>query len=228
MVSPASAGTLSAPRRRVSQSCTVTAAANIDGAAIAANHSCAAMSPPARPSHDAPPLSWCVIRNAAANGNRRTARSGRTHLQLSGICVSTSRVGTFGVGVAEALKFDVFFDYLCPFVYRASVLLDAVQRSGRRDIEVRWRYFSLTQVNSKDDGWKVWTAPASEAVRGRLAFAAAEASRRQGRFEGFHGALLAARHRERLDIDDRDVLERVARGQGLDMEQLRRDMADPA
>ena len=130
--------------------------------------------------------------------------------------------------VVEALKIDVFFDYLCPFVYRASVLLDAVQRSGRRDIEVRWRYFSLTQVNSKDDGWKVWTAPASESVRGRLAFAAAEASRRQGRFEGFHGALLAARHRERLDIDDRDVLERVARGQGLDMEQLRRDMADPA
>src|SRR6266566_6171707 len=228
MVSPASAGTLSAPRRRVSQSCTVTAAANIDGAAIAANHSCAAMSPPARPSHDAPPLSRCAIRNAAANGNRRRARSGRTHLQLSGIRVSTSRVATFGVGVAEALKFDVFFDYLCPFVYRASELLGAVQRSGRRDIEVRWRYFSLTQVNSKDDGWTVWSAPASEAVRGSLAFAAAEASRRQGRFEGFHLALLAARHGEHLDIDDRDVVEKVARGQALDMKQFGSDMADPA
>jgi len=132
------------------------------------------------------------------------------------------------VGVAEPLKIDVFFDYLCPFVYRASVLLDAVQRSGRRDIEVRWRYFSLTQVNSKDDGWKVWSAPATEVVRGRLAFAAAEASRRQARFDGFHRALLAARHRERLDIDDRDVIEKVARGQGVDLEQLRRDMADPA
>ena len=132
------------------------------------------------------------------------------------------------MGVAEPLKIDVFFDYLCPFVYRASVLLDAVQRSGRRDIEVRWRYFSLTQVNSKDDGWKVWSAPATEVVRGRLAFAAAEASRRQARFDGFHRALLAARHRERLDIDDRDVIEKVARGQGVDLEQLRRDMADPA
>src|SRR5437773_1274620 len=158
MVSPASAGTLRAPRRRVSQSCTATAAKNIEGAAIAANHSCTAMSPPATPSHDAPPLSWCAIRNAAANGNRRTARSVRTHAQLSGIRVSTSCVADLGVGVAEPLKIDVFFDYLCPFVYRASVLLDAVQRSGRRDIEVRWRYFSLTQVNSKDDGWKVWSA----------------------------------------------------------------------
>jgi len=132
------------------------------------------------------------------------------------------------VGVAEALKFDVFFDYLCPFVYRASELLGAVQRSGRRDIEVRWRYFSLTQVNSKDDGWTVWSAPASEAVRGSLAFAAAEASRRQGRFEGFHLALLAARHGEHLDIDDRDVVEKVARGQALDMKQFGSDMADPA
>jgi len=43
------------------------------------------------------------------------------------------------VGAAEALKIDVFFDYLCPYVYRASLLLDAVQSSGRRDIDVRWR-----------------------------------------------------------------------------------------
>ena len=26
------------------------------------------------------------------------------------------------MGLAEALKVDVFFDYLCPFVYRASLL----------------------------------------------------------------------------------------------------------
>ena len=108
------------------------------------------------------------------------------------------------MGLADALKVDVFFDYLCPFVYRASLLLDAVQRSGTRDIEVHWRYFSLTQVNSKNDGWTVWTAPASEMVRGRLAFAAAEAARRQGRFDAFHHALLSARHRDRLDIDAPD------------------------
>ncbi len=65
------------------------------------------------------------------------------------------------------IAFDVFFDYQCPFVYRAAGLIDAVRRSGRRDIDVRWRYFSLTQVNSKDDGWTVWGAPASDNVRGR-------------------------------------------------------------
>jgi predicted DsbA family dithiol-disulfide isomerase len=132
------------------------------------------------------------------------------------------------VGVAEALSIDVFYDYLCPFVYRASVLLDAVQRSGKRDIEVRWRYFSLTQVNSKNDGWTVWAAPASEPVKGRLAFAAAEAARRQGLFEAFHRLMLVARHRDRLDIDAPAVIEEVAVAAGLDVEQLRRDLADPA
>jgi len=131
------------------------------------------------------------------------------------------------VGLAEALNVDVFFDYLCPFVYRASLLLDAVQRSGTRDIKVHWRYFSLTQVNSKNDGWTVWTAPASEMVRGRLAFAAAEAARRQGRFDAFHHALLSARHRHRLDIDAPDVIDDVARAAEVDVDRLRSDVADP-
>ncbi len=128
----------------------------------------------------------------------------------------------------KALKVDVFFDYLCPFVYRVSLLLDAAQRSGSRGIEVQWRYFSLTQVNSKDDGWTVWTAPPSEAVRGRLAFAAAEASRRQGRFDAFHRALLMARHQDRLDIDDPAVIDNVARAAEVEVARLRRDIADPA
>jgi len=102
---------------------------------------------------------------------------------------------------SPARRFDVFYDYLCPFVYRASVLLQNVRDSGERPIDVRWRYFSLIQVNSKDEGWTVWDAVDSEA-RGRLAFKAAEAARRQGGFDNFHMALLRARHEQRADIDD--------------------------
>jgi predicted DsbA family dithiol-disulfide isomerase len=131
------------------------------------------------------------------------------------------------VAVPEPITFDVFFDYQCPFVYRAAGLIDAVQRSGRHDIEVRWRYFSLTQVNSKDDGWTVWGAPASENVRGRLAFQAAEAARRQDRFDALHRPLLLARHRDRLDLDSLDVVERVAADARLDVLRFRRDIADP-
>jgi len=132
------------------------------------------------------------------------------------------------MGGGESIKFDVFFDYQCPFVYRAAGLIDPVRRSGDRNLEVRWRYFSLTQVNSKDDGWTVWGAPASELVRGRLAFQAAEAARRQGRFDEMHGALLQARHRDRLDLDDEAIVAKVAADVGLDLERFRRDMTDPS
>lgn len=124
-------------------------------------------------------------------------------------------------------KFELFYDYRCPFVYRASLLLQNVQDSGERTLDIRWRYFSLAQVNSKDDGWTVWDAPESEHAKGRLAFSAAEAARRQDRFEDFHLPLLQARHRDGLDIDDIAVVERVAVEAGLDLDRFRKDVADP-
>jgi len=125
------------------------------------------------------------------------------------------------------MDLEVFYDYMCPYVYKASMLLDAVQRSGNRHVNIRWRYFSLTQVNAKVEGWTVWEAPESEAVRGRLAFKAAEAARRQGRFDDLHLPLLNARHRDRLDIDQLEVVEGVAEEAGLDLEDFRADLADP-
>jgi predicted DsbA family dithiol-disulfide isomerase len=125
------------------------------------------------------------------------------------------------------MRFDVFYDYLCPFVYRASVLLENVRHSGERDLEIRWRYFSLTQVNSKDEGWTIWDAPDSEPARGRLAFSAAEAARRQDGFEKLHMPLLRARHVDRMDVDDMAVVERVAEASGLDLDRFRKDIADP-
>ena len=128
--------------------------------------------------------------------------------------------------VREPIKFDVFFDYQCPFVYRAATLIDNVRSSGR-NVEVRWRYFSLTQVNSKDDGWTIWDAPDADRVRGRLAFQAAEAARRQGRFESLHMPLLQARHRDRLDLDEPSVVREVASAAGLDMDRFEADLASP-
>ena len=125
----------------------------------------------------------------------------------------------------EVIELEVFYDYFCPFVYRASVLLQNVGRT--RPLKVAWRYFSLAQVNSKDDGWTVWDAPASENVRGRMAFKAAEAARKQGRFEDFHMPLLEARHRDRLEIDESEVVERVAVDVGLDLNRFRKDVSDP-
>jgi predicted DsbA family dithiol-disulfide isomerase len=112
------------------------------------------------------------------------------------------------------MEFELYYDYLCPFVYRASLLLANV--AAERPTDVRWRYFSLTQVNSKEEGWTAWAAPAAEKVRGRLAFKAAEAARRQDR------------HQARLDIDDPKVVAQVAEESGLELERFRRDLDDPA
>lgn len=124
------------------------------------------------------------------------------------------------------MEFELYYDYLCPFVYRASLLLASV--GTERQVSVRWRYFSLTQVNSREEGWTVWGAPTAEKVRGRLAFKAAEAARRQERFDVYHAALLRARHQDRLDIDEMPVVEQVAEDSGLDLERFRRDLDDPA
>jgi len=122
------------------------------------------------------------------------------------------------------MEFELFYDYHCPFVYRASLLLANV--AAERKPKVGWRYFSLTQVNSREPGWTVWDASSTERVRGRLAFKSAEAARRQDRFDAFHSALLHARHIDRLDIDEVNVVEQVAVDSGLDIDRFRRDLND--
>ncbi|MDR0342113.1 MAG: DsbA family protein [Nocardiopsaceae bacterium] len=123
------------------------------------------------------------------------------------------------------MELQVYFDYLCPYVHQAAVLLRRVREA--EDVRVDWRYFSLRQVNRADGDPDVWDAPAAERISGRDAFRAAEAARRQGRFEPFHDRLLAARHEERRNIDDVAVLEDAAGSAGLDVRRWREDMADP-
>jgi predicted DsbA family dithiol-disulfide isomerase len=109
------------------------------------------------------------------------------------------------------------------------VLLQRVRESGERDLDLRWRYFSLSQVNSHDEGWTIWGAAEDDpAARGRLAFGAAEAARRQDRFEALHAALLEGRHEHGLDLDDLKVVEGLAADAALDMTRFRADLADPS
>ena len=108
------------------------------------------------------------------------------------------------------------------------MLLQRVQAIGGPPLEPGWRYFSLTQVNNKREGWTVWQAPEEEVVRGRAAFKAAEAARRQGAFERLHMRLLEARHRDGRDIDDEDVVMAIAAEAEINVERFREDFADPA
>ena len=133
----------------------------------------------------------------------------------------------------DKIKVDIYADPACPYVYNAAVWLDRVRRGDGDGLDVTWRHFSLEQANSKlGPDWKVWEQPDPASTRSLLSQVVLEAARRQGidAFETYHLALLTARHggRGRIALNDADQLLDVARDAGLDVQQLRRDMRDPA
>jgi protein-disulfide isomerase len=97
-----------------------------------------------------------------------------------------------------------FFDYNCPYCRRvAPVMHDAVAADPR--LRIVYKEFPIL-------------GPGSVA-----AARAALAAHRQGRYVEFHDAMMARRGA----VDEASVLA-VAESLGLDLERLRRDMADPA
>jgi predicted DsbA family dithiol-disulfide isomerase len=127
-------------------------------------------------------------------------------------------------------EFDVYFDYLWPFVYNASVWLRNVEKEISEELPVRWRYFSLEQNNhSHDPEKKVWENDSLK-TRGINAFRAAETVRRQSidLFKVFHGLLLNAVHQEHLDITNLNILEEIAEKAEADMDRFLLDFNDPA
>lgn len=85
-------------------------------------------------------------------------------------------------------------------------------------------------MNAPDESFKLWEKPADYKSRGRPAFQAASAARKQGpdAFHRFHVALLKQRHEAGNDISKMATLEAAATEAGLDLEQFRQDVADTA
>lgn len=97
-----------------------------------------------------------------------------------------------------------FFDYNCPYCRRmASVLAEA--EAADPQLRIVFKEFPIL-------------GPGSE-----FAARAALASQRQGRYEAFHHALMAAKQK----VDEGVVLA-TAKGVGLDVDRLKTDMQDPA
>lgn len=114
-------------------------------------------------------------------------------------------------------------------MYTAAVWLDDVKKHLGDSLKVNWRYFSLEQINQKNGpDWKLWEQPEDYQSRGRLAFRAATAARRQGdeAFERFHLALLRLRHEDKRDISQVDTLVEAAGAAGLDLKRFNADLKD--
>ena len=104
-----------------------------------------------------------------------------------------------------------------------------VKKSYGDDFQVEWKPFFLAQINNKEGPeWKAWEQTEDSPSLGLLALRAAEAARRQGAraFETFQLALLKARHEDRRDLSNPDVITEVAQASGLDMARFRDDLAD--
>jgi len=96
-------------------------------------------------------------------------------------------------------------------------------------LRTEWYSFPLEQINSaQGPEWKLWEQPDEYKSRGLWAFRGGEAARLQGKylFERFHMALLRARHVEDRDIANPEVLIKVAREAGLDVDRFRQDLAN--
>jgi hypothetical protein len=109
------------------------------------------------------------------------------------------------------------------------VWLANVKKEYKENLQIDWRPFFLAQINNKEgDDWKAWEQTEDNAQLGIFAFRTAEAARRQGseRFEAFQLALLKARHEDRKDLSNQEVVMEAAQAGGLDMGQLKEDMAD--
>lgn len=124
-------------------------------------------------------------------------------------------------------QITLHFDYRCPYSNRLTrVLMEATEQ--RPDVQVRWRYFSLEQLNASDDDWKIWEQPLDYALvedspfamRMLRSFLASYAASLQGEaaFRRFHLMLFSARHDEKKVMSDPGVILDVARQAGLDMD----------
>lgn len=89
----------------------------------------------------------------------------------------------------------------------------------------------MEQANSKENlGIDIWDRPPTDVSPRLLALKAGEAIKVQGAeaFSNFHLALLKARHEDRKDLKELDVIIDAAQGVGVDVDRLRADIDDPS
>lgn len=109
-----------------------------------------------------------------------------------------------GVNANGDVTLVEFFDYNCPYCRKAAPMLDALEQADK-GVRLVYKEFPILGPGST------------------FAAKAALASRKQGKYLAFHNAMMAYAG----SITESSALE-VAVTVGLDVEQLKKDMADPA
>lgn len=125
----------------------------------------------------------------------------------------------------------VYFDYLCPFAWRAAEVTELVARE--LGVAFTWRHFSLYQSNYQGDlNWQLWNDPVDtgddNGGKGLLPFLASCAARRQGEHahHAFRLATLRARHQQCRPLNLK-TLQDAAATAGLHLPSFEQDLSNP-
>jgi protein-disulfide isomerase-like protein with CxxC motif len=112
------------------------------------------------------------------------------------------------------------------------VWLDQVQAARGLDeapIEITWKPFSLQQANQKiGPDYKAWDEGDADLDASLWGLRAGVAAKRQGEdaMRRYMPFLLRARHEERKDLGDQELLKSLAKEAGLDVAQFEKDLND--
>jgi predicted DsbA family dithiol-disulfide isomerase len=144
------------------------------------------------------------------------------------------------------LFIDVWSDFVCPFCYLETPVIDQLRNAYGDAVEIRWHAFELrpepaplADPNSEAivSGWENSVLPLaaergltmrmpSVAPRSRKAFETAMYARESGRFDVVHRAIFKAYFEEGIDIGDADALIDIAAACGIDPELLEESLDD--
>lgn len=111
------------------------------------------------------------------------------------------------------MSFKVYFDFTCQYSYDLRKWLDLADLG----YDVEWRVFLQAQAHEKREGYRVFDH-LNEHPPGLAALCAFHAVRSSGdpHADGFHRAVLDAKHERGIDIDDVNELCKIAADFGID------------
>lgn len=110
----------------------------------------------------------------------------------------------------------IYYDYTCPYSYRAFRWLQHLKQSGRV-FELQWKTFSLKEANRDDDAPSVFDLKPVDSVS-ILALELAKATQAAGgeMFERYHGVIFDAMHGDGKKLAA-DAVRTMAQDAGLEM-----------
>ncbi|MGA7272007.1 MAG: DsbA family protein [Acidimicrobiia bacterium] len=116
------------------------------------------------------------------------------------------------------MRFQINFDYLCPFARNANEAVIAGLEAGR-DWDVTFRPFSLSQVHTNEGDPPVFDDVSASGVRALLWGVAIRDSEPE-HFPAAHMALFSARHDQGRDVTDESVIRDALADTGVDIEAI--------